>query len=68
MNTSLERYFRVGTRIHGIYDHTRTHHKLGGSKTCGKVDKMFARHINNIMLECQINLLALEECLLSMLG
>ena len=24
--TSRERYFRVGTRIHGIYDHTRTHH------------------------------------------
>ena len=28
MNTSRERYFRVGTRIHGIYDHTRTHHNL----------------------------------------
>ena len=26
VNTSRERYFRVGTRIHGIYDHTRTHH------------------------------------------
>ena len=26
VNASRERYSRVGTRIHGIYDHTRTHH------------------------------------------
>ena len=26
--TTRERYFRVGTRIHGIYEHTRTHHYI----------------------------------------